>query len=91
LVEIGVGQVTACYTIGAVICSFPRASFHSGARFDLSARQLRNARGQFEGNVTRAFVRNDAPAGFRMTAGRIELAGKAPDSLSAATFIWPNG
>ena len=35
LVEIAVGQVTACYTIGAVICSLPRASLRSGARFDL--------------------------------------------------------
>jgi hypothetical protein len=34
-VEIAVGQKTACYRIGAVICSLPRASLRSGARFDL--------------------------------------------------------
>src|SRR5205814_6556741 len=34
-VEIAVGQRTACYRIGAVICSLPRASLRSGARFDL--------------------------------------------------------
>jgi hypothetical protein len=34
-VEIAVGQVTACYRIGAVICSLPRASLRSGARSDL--------------------------------------------------------
>jgi hypothetical protein len=35
LVEIAVGQLTACYRIGAVICSLPGASLRSGARFDL--------------------------------------------------------
>jgi len=35
LVEIAVGHVTACYTIGAVICSLPRASLRSGAWFGL--------------------------------------------------------
>jgi hypothetical protein len=30
-VEIAVGQKTACYRIGAVICSLPRASLRSGA------------------------------------------------------------
>jgi hypothetical protein len=34
-VEIAVGQLTACYRIGAIICSLPRASLRSGARFDL--------------------------------------------------------
>jgi hypothetical protein len=35
-VEIAVGrQTTACYRIGAVICSLPRASLRSGARFGL--------------------------------------------------------
>src|SRR5947208_3285320 len=34
-VEIAVGQRTACYRIGAVIGSLPRASLRSGARFDL--------------------------------------------------------
>jgi hypothetical protein len=28
-------KLTACYRIGAVICSLPRASLRSGARFDL--------------------------------------------------------
>ena len=28
-------NATACYRIGAVICSLPRASLRSGARFDL--------------------------------------------------------
>ena len=32
LVEIAVSQTAACYTIGAVICSLPRASLRSGAR-----------------------------------------------------------
>ena len=35
-VEIAVGRLsTACSRIGAVICSLPRASLRSGARFDL--------------------------------------------------------
>src|SRR5262245_26263518 len=34
-VEIAVGQTTACYRIGAVICSLPQASLRLGARFDL--------------------------------------------------------
>ena len=34
-VEIAVGQRATCYRIGAVICSLPRASLRSGARFDL--------------------------------------------------------
>ena len=37
-------KLTACYRIGAVICSLPWASLHSGARFDLlsgSAARLR--------------------------------------------------
>ncbi len=34
-VEIAVGIVAARYRIGAVICSLPRASLRSGARFDL--------------------------------------------------------
>jgi len=28
-------KLTACYKIGAIICSLPRASLRSGARFDL--------------------------------------------------------
>jgi hypothetical protein len=28
-------KLAACYTIGAVICSLPRASLRSGARFEL--------------------------------------------------------
>ena len=28
-------KLAACYTIGAIICSLPRASLRSGARFDL--------------------------------------------------------
>jgi hypothetical protein len=34
-VEIAVAKTTACYRIGAVICSLPRAPLRSGARFDL--------------------------------------------------------
>ena len=34
-VEIAVSRETACYRIGAVIRSLPRASLRSGARFDL--------------------------------------------------------
>ena len=34
-VEVAVGRLGRCYRIGAVICSLPRASLHSGARFDL--------------------------------------------------------
>ena len=34
-VEIAVGRRTTCYRIGAVICSLPRTSLRSGARFDL--------------------------------------------------------
>ena len=34
-VEIAVGELAARYTIPAVICSLPRASLRSGARFDL--------------------------------------------------------
>jgi hypothetical protein len=33
-VEIAVGPMAACYSIGAVICSLPWTSLHSGARFD---------------------------------------------------------
>jgi hypothetical protein len=35
LVEIAVGRVAACYTIGAVICSLPWRRLRSGARCDL--------------------------------------------------------
>src|ERR1051325_1313319 len=34
-VEVAVGETSRCYRIGAVICSLPRASLRSGARFDL--------------------------------------------------------
>jgi len=34
-------KLAACYRIGAVICSLPRASLRSGARFDLLFRLCR--------------------------------------------------
>src|SRR5215813_6003257 len=40
-VENAVGQKVTCYRIGAVICSLPRASLRSGARFDLLSDEYR--------------------------------------------------